>query len=62
MPYSIKELEADKLDPEKCIVMLEWKNRAGIECYQYWHNNLTVENVLSLMELSKYKFLNDLDS
>ena len=55
----IKNLKEDKLDPEKCLLFLKWKNGDG-ESFNYYHNGIPTETILALIEMNKAKIINDL--
>lgn len=60
MEEVIKELKADKLDPEQCIILLRWENGKNNQSYQYWNNDLTTDSIISLVELLKRKIIDDI--
>ncbi len=55
----IKGFEEEKIDPEKCIVLAKWKISSDDEYYQYYNNDMTTENFISLIEFAKHKYLAD---
>ena len=56
----IKNLKEDKLDPEKCLLFLKWKDGDGSESFNYYHNGIPTETILALIEMNKAKIINDL--
>lgn len=56
----IKELKQENLDPERCIVLAKWNSKEGFDQFQYWHNQIPTETFISLLELNKDKFLQDI--
>jgi hypothetical protein len=55
----IKNLKEDKLDPEKCLLFLKWKD-GDSESFNYYHNGMPTETILALIEINKAKIINDL--
>lgn len=56
----IKGLKNDKLDPEKCLVLTKWKKDESSESYEYYHNNLPTETILSMLKLCEDLFIKDI--
>lgn len=49
----IKDLKKDKLNPEKCLVIMKWANSDNSERYEVHHNDLPTETSLSMLTLSE---------
>lgn len=56
----IKDLKEGKLDPEKCLLFLKWKDGENGETFNYYHNGLPTETMLAIIEMNKAKIINDL--
>ena len=56
----IKNLKEDKLDPEKCLLFLKWKDGENGESFNYYHNGIPTETILALIEMNKAKIIDDL--
>ncbi len=61
----IENLEKEDLDPKDCIVMVGYEdNRDNIfnsESYDIFHTDTRYREILGLIEVVKYKTLNDID-
>lgn len=59
MKSLIKDLEKDKLDPEKVIIFLKWKVDEETESFEFYENINTTENILGMIELMRNKIIHD---